>query len=409
MLTILVVLAAVGVSVYMRAHFILEWDKKIELLAQNECQLLPGPVGAEDCASLDGGHILLFTSDHRASLWNAALGAGNTDQGKIFSLYTDEDGNIQTAPVPLLEFPSMIDFHPHGLHLLDSEERNLLFTINHGYQRGGERVEVFEVIRDSSQHPGVRLQYLYSIGSELFTREAMGVLNDLYVTKEGEFYVTQHLPFADHPHGRRGTGWGHRVYSFVQSTANELAYLLSAPLASLRRCHYNAEDQSTDRNVTCEVVARGTSYNGVQANADESVLFISDTAEHEVHAYKMDNTANSLELLRVIYLSHSADNIILEKPSDVLFFGAVPSIADHLKRKANRQQGTYCPGGAMQMYFDADSTSYTFRDLIIHDGAQLSSISVACPFQSTVDGTTERKVAFGSWEDEGILVCPRPK
>jgi hypothetical protein len=39
-------------------------------------------------------------------------------------------------------FPPHLKFFPHGIYLL---EKRLLYIINHAYDKGGERVEVFQV------------------------------------------------------------------------------------------------------------------------------------------------------------------------------------------------------------------------------------------------------------------------
>ena len=54
--------------------------------------------------------------------------------------------------------------------------------------------------------------------------------------------------------------------------------------------------------------------------------------------------------------------------------------------------------------------SFSSNDLILGDGKQLSSVSVACPIEKLhSDGLVEAFIAIGSWEDNGILLCKKPE
>ena len=54
-------------------------------------------------------------------------------------------------------FPSNIAFYPHGLHLWKYETQNYIFAVNHAYNYGGERVEIFSIVDD------LNLKYEHSI------------------------------------------------------------------------------------------------------------------------------------------------------------------------------------------------------------------------------------------------------
>lgn len=40
-------------------------------------------------------------------------------------------------------FPEGIAFHPHGIGILEGQNR--LLVVNHAYSEGGERVDVFDI------------------------------------------------------------------------------------------------------------------------------------------------------------------------------------------------------------------------------------------------------------------------
>lgn len=59
-----------------------------------------------------------------------------------------------------------VDFHPHGMALTPdwvNEEDKKLFVINHAWEKGGERIEVFSVNRDSDGN-AESLEWLYAMG-----------------------------------------------------------------------------------------------------------------------------------------------------------------------------------------------------------------------------------------------------
>ena len=59
-----------------------------------------------------------------------------------------------------------VDFHPHGMALTPnwiSETEKQLFVINHAWNKGGERIEVFDVTTDSAGN-AESLQWSYAMG-----------------------------------------------------------------------------------------------------------------------------------------------------------------------------------------------------------------------------------------------------
>lgn len=69
-------------------------------------------------------------------------------------------------------------------------EDNTAYVVNHAYAKGGERIEVFDIVVNSDGFI-YQLDYKYSITGDFFNENAMGVLNALTVVDTNKFYVTR--------------------------------------------------------------------------------------------------------------------------------------------------------------------------------------------------------------------------
>jgi hypothetical protein len=57
-------------------------------------------------------------------------------------LHPPFDTNREAVKLEIKDFPENIAFHPHGIALFNNNE---VYVLNHGYSRGGERVEKFTI------------------------------------------------------------------------------------------------------------------------------------------------------------------------------------------------------------------------------------------------------------------------
>jgi len=388
---------------YVRYAYVMQADKVITLTANADaCQVLEGPVGAEDAAIISND-IVIFGSDDRMTLWEVANGAYKAKNGSLVVVHST-NGETRVSTLPLHNFPENTAFHPHGIYLFRANDEMLLYVINHAYFAGGERVDVFKVQHVSpskeNEFAPISVTYEFTLGREYLSKNSMGCANDLVVVKPGEFFITQYLAIPDTPNGRI-TG------SFLGDTWRELgnifALITGRHWTYVRRCTYDPQSSATSKEIQCDIVASGISYNGINVNNAKDVLFVSQPTERDIHAYKLTSNGEPLELLKNIQLPYGVDNIELDTKTDTLFLSAIGSVALHFDRVQTRISGkgrpTTCPGGAMILSFDSDSSSYSINQAVMQSGDKVSSISVACPYQ-------ENFVLLGSWEDTGILLCP---
>ena len=52
----------------------------------------------------------------------------------------------------MLNFPKEIAFHPHGIYI---HQEKYVFVVNHAYDKGGERVDLFKLIETD----GLSMEY----------------------------------------------------------------------------------------------------------------------------------------------------------------------------------------------------------------------------------------------------------
>lgn len=95
--------------------------------------------------------------------------------------------NLKIANILKKEDHDALNLHPHGIDI--NWEDNTLYVINHAYAKGGERIDVFNIVTDADDIP-IGLDYQYGITSDWLNKQAMGVLNSITVVEKNKFYVT---------------------------------------------------------------------------------------------------------------------------------------------------------------------------------------------------------------------------
>ena len=70
-------------------------------------------------------------------------------------------------------------------------------------KKGGERIEVMEVVTDENDDP-IALEYMYSITNDELNQNAYGILNSIAIIEPNKFYVTKFVPEPPAPYGNPG-------------------------------------------------------------------------------------------------------------------------------------------------------------------------------------------------------------
>lgn len=134
----------------------LELGKQVSYSKTDMCQVLRGPLAAEDIvkwrnhvltSNLDTLTISEYCSKDPSELIHYS--ANSAPSGSIYVITGIGSTSEPTIEPALVEgFPSDVAFRPHGLGLL--ADGDLLFVVNHAYARGGERIDIFHLLEEVS-------------------------------------------------------------------------------------------------------------------------------------------------------------------------------------------------------------------------------------------------------------------
>jgi hypothetical protein len=161
--------------------------KTFEPINTETCKRLDTPEGPEDIIWI--GNYALATVDDRLDLFE--LNNINTTYMGDIILITPYPLSFRNLPI--VDYPEEDNFHPHGMYLHNNKT---LYMINHGFSKGGERIDILHLL----YKPSIHIKYKRSI---IFEEKFTGVLNDLIAISRDEFYIIQHLPCPDHVHHGR--------------------------------------------------------------------------------------------------------------------------------------------------------------------------------------------------------------
>jgi hypothetical protein len=303
--------------------------KTIEVFRDDSCVYLETPEGnVEDITYTSEGVGIGSISD-KMSL--SGLNSQSTPQGGFVAVMPEP---FAYHLLPIIGFPSEVNLQPHGVFLF---QEKWLYAVNYAHSRGGQRVEVFELVKS----PEMSLKYHRSI---LFGDEYMGTLNDLVVLEEGELYVSVWLPIPK----ERGTG--HLGLIPMLRILFEWTFLRHT---SVIRCDVKTalelldEDGFTEDsvNAVCNVELKGMQMNGITTDGVD--VFVADVSERQVIRLKREATTGSLVEIERIDVNSSLDNVEFHKPSGRIYGGGLGSVAAFMKFKFFGAEK--CPGTAVEI------------------------------------------------------------
>lgn len=253
-------------------------------------------VGLEDIAMVRTGRhagVAVAGADHRHAWMPPAqlfpLSAVNHTHHMLYSqhpmgaLYSLDMNKPRPTPrrLALHGYPYK-DFHPHGLSLLEHDDRILLFVVNH--RRAGDHVDVFELDLDRGT-----ATYLYGT-----THDAFREVNNVHAVSPTEVYITNWLHYKIGTTQNFVEMLGQRPWGTVVHCTG-----LDAPIAE---CH--------------PVVSHLFTPNGITGPASGAHVYIA--ADGQVNVYQRSPDTGELRLQRSVPIDTVAvDNIDLHPSGDV--------------------------------------------------------------------------------------------
>ena len=363
------------------------------LFNEDLCSYHTGIIGAEDIVNYNG--IPLISSDDRPKLMMQSdkYGVLKTPSGSIYTIIPSNDNNqnIIFQSIDLIDFPKDILFHPHGLSL----HGNKLFVLNHAWEKGGERVEIFDIKTNDNN----KLSLIYN-NSVVFSDDFMGMFNDLLVLNQKEFFITTLTNTVHSPKGTNlpETFWKDQIRLLRNIFLRETyVYYVNIDLTRKNPLNFiRKESQTSDRM-----------NNGISSNG-KNLILVGNTMDKRVSVYRYEENKQNkqqnydhLIFLRTIDVGDHVDNIDYDPETKSFYLGVFPRLIDFVKiENMIKEHGKILHNddlkGGVSRIREEEKVDRMKAEMIYFQ-KDLGPVSVACKFQdSLILGT-----AFG----EGISIC----
>ncbi|MDX1451345.1 MAG: SMP-30/gluconolactonase/LRE family protein [Oleiphilaceae bacterium] len=306
--------------------------RDLQWQAYGQCEQVEGPVGAEDITvHAASGIAYIGADDRRAYLIHGDQQA--TPNGGIWSLDLKQPNS---API-LMSHDLEGVFHPHGISLLDTGSRLLLYVVNHLSAEQHE-IDVFEIVSPTQLVLQKRITY-----------DALISPNDIYVVAEDRFYVTN-----DHANPR------HTLMEKVED-------YLGLPIASVS--YYDGNSGS--------IVIDGLQYpNGIVVSPDGKWLLVGETTRRSLTRFERGASASEWRFKDRINIESGIDN--LEWIDDrTLLTAAHPKIFDFMRHSHDPE--ALAPSEVIRI--ELSEQGMDAKTIMLDDGSLLSGSSVAALYQ----------------------------
>lgn len=381
LLTMIVLIISYGIFNILS---VLELFKEYKLTNYDKCLRISGAVGIEDL--FEYKNILIGGSDDRLKLWELpAYGPDLTPNG---SLVIIDPINYKLIKKPIKYFPNDIAFHPHGIYIYN----NLLYTNNHAYNKGGERIEVIEIIGDNINN----IEFIYK-KSLLLPNNLTGISNDIAVIGDNdELYLTSYLPISDPINGRKKR-------SFSIGIVEKLCIMFNIRLTYIYHCRLNsnAGDMIQAEILSCQEIPETKSLmnNGIAFDYVDK-LYVANPLEKRIRVYQINyDDMNHLKFVKDIDIGFGADNVYFSNKTKELYLGVLGQNYHHLALIRDSLRHNELP----------KKHSYKFGALQI-DTKDNDKIKILTMFSNQMLGVSSAiklndTVFISSWADDGIQLC----
>eukprot|EP00928_Gymnodinium_smaydae_P065818 TRINITY_DN48908_c0_g1_i1.p1 TRINITY_DN48908_c0_g1~~TRINITY_DN48908_c0_g1_i1.p1 ORF type:complete len:412 (+),score=47.05 TRINITY_DN48908_c0_g1_i1:49-1236(+) len=361
------------------------YDKDISFL-NDSCTLLDIPTPTEDLSALGDGHCAFAGGGDLFSTFST--GSAKQQAGSVW-LINATRGSVEKLAIIGERVPPKLILH--GIHY--SQTTRKLYAVNHN-EEWGESVEIFDVVHDGTSFS---LHHVTSKKSVLFNNMA---LNDVVEGVDGEFYVTEWLPFGVPPNGKRSPNAS--ALDKLRSLGTVLFTMFKVPRTRVFRCTLDSE---------CVVASdqRFVGANGITASLDRQTIYVNDAPAQKVYVMRRTQTG-ALTLVSEFQSLHIIDNF--EMMADgLLHAGTIPlphtcqTVCEEspaLSRSrtiAGREVGCGRSPGGLLLIDVADSAGEAKQaDKVMHDGSLMSGVSSALM-------VNPQKALLGSPHSRGTLLC----
>jgi len=202
-------------------------------------------------------------------------------------------------------------FAPHGMDILESEtERGIdLYVVNHA-----NHVESVEVFHYRPESPA-KLKHARTIRNKEFL-----CLNDLQVTGENQFFITNWLRYCEYPLPFKA------VEFYGAFKTGSIVY-------------YNDGES--------KVVANGAGYNGISQSVDGQQIIVASGSTTQIDIYNKDSETGELTFDQNVDVGHFPDNIYTDHISGDFYIGVQKNTLAMLA--AAKNQTLFCSASGVRV------------------------------------------------------------
>lgn len=307
------------------------------------CELIKGPVGAEDIELGFGGFAYISSDDRRAHLRDPS-GAGN--------IYRFQ-GAGEKHELQLMELPEALNsFHPHGISYFKEADKEYLFVINHRVPAaadGGHDIFLFRI-------DGLRL-----ITVKQLVVPGGYSPNDIAAISSDEFYFSS----------------DRKALSGITMYVEVLLGLARSSIG-----HYYQGQWKT-------AVDDLAFANGIAYSSRHQQLWVSESRAGQLRKYQRSENGH-LELRQTLSLGNSPDNISVLSNGDLL-------VADHVNGVAQARNASDPTIASPSRIWKVKANGKLDMPLLQLDGRAYSAASVAVSINN--------QLLLGSIYNDGLLLC----
>ncbi|CAK69387.1 unnamed protein product (macronuclear) [Paramecium tetraurelia] len=334
-------------------------------------------VGPEDMQKYNKTTIIVGSGDFH-KLWSH--GKPILEQLGLYAIVNTQDEKPKVVKLGIQNFPNDISLYVHGLYIRKQEDGEYIYALNHAYQNGGERIEVFKI---KDEH--LNLEYQHSI---IMDENYNGVLNDLIVIEDNRFLITKYLPYADPKEGRSEMAPSHFIKTlFIWISQQRTSFIID--------CKFQ-KDSTIIKPQCIELLdpsLTGVVLNGITWN-QKNLVWAADSIARQLNEYEL--TSQGLIFKRYIDVQNSIDNLEYDSERNSLILGLIPKMNGFLKglTRLDRQSKYDYYGTVGEYDLSQNKLTYLAQSTELSKGLSGALIS-------------GNNLFVGSWCDFTVVICKK--
>ncbi|CAD8128824.1 unnamed protein product [Paramecium sonneborni] len=277
----------------------------------SDCEYLDTDIiGPEDMQKYNSTTIIVGSGDFH-KLWSH--GKPILEQLGLYAIVNSQEERPKVIKLGIQNFPKDISLYVHGIDIRKQQDGEYIYALNHAYQNGGERVEIFKIL---DEH--LNLEYQHSI---IMDEKYNGILNDLIVIEDNRFFINKYMPYTDPIEGRHKITPFHLIKTiFVWISKQKTSFIIDCKFTKQNKIINPECKELLDAPLT------GVVLNGITWDRKNRV-WAADTIAKQLNEYEITN--QGLIFKRFIDIENSIDNLEYDADRNSLVLGLIPKLHNY--------------------------------------------------------------------------------